>query len=191
MSLERSPTSPADRLDAAMTRYAGGDDGAFPEIYNRTAPRLVSLLLRSCGDRALAEDLTHETLMRLHSHRSDYRLGSPVIGWAYSIARRLYIDHWRKMRSERERLTSQQGYLLRDPLPPADRLLEQKQLAGVVDAAISALPSNHGLMCRFLRDEELMPSEIAEILDIPPNTARVRAHRAQRALREVLAWEHA
>ena len=166
-----------------MTRYAGGDDRAFAEIYNNAARLILSFFWRACGDRALAEDLTHETLMRLLAHRASYRPGAAVIPWVLTIAKRLYIDHLRSRKQEQGSGTLEPRHEPLDPRPLADQLLERKSLARALEAAISRLPTNQAQLCRLVRDDDLTPGETASLLGIGPNAARVRAHRAYRALR--------
>jgi hypothetical protein len=53
-------------------------DPAFAELCRREHVRLVGLLALYTGDRAVAEDLAQEVLLRLHQHWPRVRLmGSP------------------------------------------------------------------------------------------------------------------
>src|SRR4051812_10555208 len=79
-------------LDAAMDRYAGGDDAAFEIVYDGLAPRLQSFLLRYTNDRARAEDVVQQTMLQIHRARGRFLIGSQVVPWAFANARRLLID---------------------------------------------------------------------------------------------------
>ena len=66
-------------LERAMARFAGGEDAALGEVYDLASPRVFSFLLRLCGERTLAEDLTQETFLRIHRARGLYRVGAAVM----------------------------------------------------------------------------------------------------------------
>ena len=87
-------------LERAMTRFAGGEDGALGDVYDLASPAVFTFLLRMCRDRSLAEDLTQETFLRIHRARGLYRVGAAVLPWAYTIARRLFLDAVRARRIE-------------------------------------------------------------------------------------------
>ena len=67
--------SPAD---AAMDRYAGGDDTAFSDLYDLLAPRLYGYFLRQTRDADLADDLTQQTLLKIHRARGQFLRGAAV-----------------------------------------------------------------------------------------------------------------
>src|SRR5690349_17499325 len=79
----------ADALDAAMDRYARGEDAAFAEVYDRLAPRLFGFLLRYTRDHAKVEDVVQQTMLQMHKNRGRFMPGAEVIPWAFAIARRL------------------------------------------------------------------------------------------------------
>jgi RNA polymerase sigma-70 factor (ECF subfamily) len=174
-------------LDSAMTRYVQGDADAFAAIYGHARRPLTSFLSNLCRDRVLAEDLTHETLLRMHAARADFRPGAPVLTWAFTIARRVFIDDLRKRRHEGASPSRELGGDLQDPAPLADQLLDRMRLSRRLDAAIAELPPTQAAVCRLVKDEGLTPSETAGSLGSNPGTARVRAHRAFKALRAKLA----
>jgi RNA polymerase sigma-70 factor (ECF subfamily) len=77
--------------DAAMERYAIGDDDAFAEVYAELAPRLFPFLRRYTSSAARAEDLLEQTFLEIHRGRSSFAPGAEVTPWAFEIARRLGI----------------------------------------------------------------------------------------------------
>jgi RNA polymerase sigma-70 factor, ECF subfamily len=179
-----------NNLESAMSRFSSGDDDAFATVYDRLASPLRLFLTRACGDRALAEDLTHETVLKIHRARDLYRPGARVLPWAFTIARRVYADEYRKRRHEKPRFRSDDpANDVVDPRPLADQLLDRKRAANNLDAAISTLPEHQAAVCRLVRDEGLSSAEMAGTLGTSAGTTRVRAHRAYKALRPLLVAE--
>src|SRR5215813_8272158 len=86
--------------DAAMERYARGDEAAFAELYDAIAPRLLGFLRKATRDAFAAEDLMQQTLLQMHRARGSFIPGAPVLPWAFAIARRLMTDHARRRRVE-------------------------------------------------------------------------------------------
>src|SRR5436305_1552434 len=60
------------------------------------APRLLGYLFRHTRDRARAEDVVQQTMLRIHKARGRFTPGAEVTPWAFAIARRLLIDSHRR-----------------------------------------------------------------------------------------------
>ncbi len=87
------PQQDTEALNALMPGIAGGDEGAFRTLYDRTAPQLLALLLRLLKSRPLAEDVLQETMVAAWSRAADFdpaRAG--VRTWLTTIARRRALD---------------------------------------------------------------------------------------------------
>jgi len=179
-------------LDHAMSRFAAGEDAALAEVYDLGAPAVLTFLLHLCRDRPLAEDLTQETFLRIHRARGLYRSGAPVLPWAYTIARRLFLDSVRSHRSEvqesfdheAEPLPSKDGG---GGVPSAEELLANAELAQAVDDALARIPEAQASAFRLLKGEGLSIAEVAAVMGTSKGAVKLRAHRAYQALRALLA----
>ena len=87
---------PGHLADAAMARYARGDNRAFAAVYAHLAPGLRGWLARRLRHPASVDDLVQETFLRIHRHRGCFTPGGRVWPWALSIAQRLFIDRLRR-----------------------------------------------------------------------------------------------
>ncbi len=85
-----------DEDDELMLRLQGGDEVAFEELVHRHQSPLIGFFFRHLRDWQLAEDLTQETLLRLHSNSWDYLPRGTFKAWMYRIARNLLIDTTRR-----------------------------------------------------------------------------------------------
>ncbi|MFO0740814.1 MAG: sigma-70 family RNA polymerase sigma factor [Labilithrix sp.] len=176
-------------LDAAMDRYAAGDDSAFAEVYDRLSPRLFGYLLRQTRDRARAEDVVQQTMLRIHKARGRFLPGAEVMPWAFAIARRLLVDSHR--RGGREVLAAtdddDRGELLVALDAAADEVAIAKETAAKLDAELQRLPENQRVAFELIKQEGLSVAEAAQVLGTTVAAVKLRAHRAYEALREVLA----
>jgi RNA polymerase sigma-70 factor (ECF subfamily) len=180
-------------LDRAMARFAAGDDGALAEVYDLGAPAVYTFLLRLTRDRSLAEDLTQETFLRIHRSRGLYRSGAAVLPWAYTIARRLFLDSVRSRRSEVQQNFDHDSEA--EPFAPqeeggaspsAEDLLADAELAQAVDEALAQIPEAQASAFRLLKGEGLSIAEVAAIMGTSKGSVKLRAHRAYLSLRALL-----
>ncbi len=184
----------APELDAAMQRYAGGDDSAFSALYAGLAPRLTVFIRRICGRQDLADDLAQETLLRIHRARGSFASNAAVVPWAYAIARNCYIDHLRAARA-RIKLstpTDDDGEpLVPEPAIGIEASAEEEQIARQT-AEIIERELNRMTMARreafvLLRYEGLSVAEAAEVLGATQSAVKLRAFHAYEAIRQALA----
>ena len=73
---------------------------ALLATYEQALPQVYGYLLRRCGDRAVAEDLTSEVFLAAVDARAD--VGLP---WLIGTARHKLVDHWRRLAREDRSLT--------------------------------------------------------------------------------------
>jgi RNA polymerase sigma-70 factor (ECF subfamily) len=151
-------------------------------LYERHAPALFGFVLRLVdGDRARAEDVVQEALLRAWRHPE--ALSSEhgdVRPWLFTVARRLVVDGQRARRSRPQEV----GAVPALEAVPADnddfeRLLETWEVA----EALNGLSPEHRavLLETYYRGRSV--AEAAEILHVPTGTVKSRAFYALRALR--------
>jgi len=189
-----APSRPA--LEQAMDRFAAGDDGALGDVYDLAAPSVMTFLMGLTRDRQLAEDLTQETFLRIHRARGLFHPGAPVLPWAYTIARRLFLDDVRARRAGRV-VSAGPPLAARDgedaPAldvaargPTAEDLFADKELSQALDQALQKLPESQASAFRLLKGEGLSVAEVADIMGTTKGAVKLRAHRAYEALRSFL-----
>ncbi len=146
----------------------------FEELYRSTVRDVLGFVRRrTTGD---AEDLVAEAYAIAWRRRGD--LPSPVLrrAWLFGIARKLLVADQRRRRREGELVEELAS------LPGVAALSPDEARARAVSAALSRLPVADQEILRLSVWESLAPAEIAVVLGLRPATARVRLHRARRAL---------
>lgn len=177
----------ASRTDAAMDRYASGDEAAFVELYDELAPRLHRFAVRWTRSRSAAEDAVQQTFLQIHAARHRFVRGGAVIPWAYAITRRLLIDLGR--RGVREEL---RAHDVRDPEEPTTALspeeaLHRRRVEAEAQRDLAVLPSAWREAFELVKFEGLSVAEVAEVLGITRGMVKIRTHRATAALRRAMA----
>jgi RNA polymerase sigma-70 factor (ECF subfamily) len=74
----------------------------FDEFYSGASPRLVRQLFLLTGDVAEAEDVVNEAFERAWLHWSHVRLVDSPEAWVRTVARRLAVSRWRRVRNAAE-----------------------------------------------------------------------------------------
>lgn len=82
--------------EVLMVRVAEGDVEAYEQIYHRYKNRILTFIHRYVGDREWAEDLTHETFLKLYRNPRAFDPRSRFVTWLFTVARNLAIDFLRR-----------------------------------------------------------------------------------------------
>lgn len=145
----------------------------FHTLYQSYAPLVHRFALFLCGDPTLADDITSETFVRAWTGRGKIREVT-VKAYLFTIARNLYRDHLRRQ----NRLTEIEDSIP-DTRPGLALRTEQKaQLSAVMEALAELSEVDRAAL--LMRAQEEMPyEEIAEVLNIPLTTVKVKVHRAR------------
>ncbi|HET7250257.1 MAG TPA: RNA polymerase sigma factor [Gemmatimonadales bacterium] len=151
----------------------------FDALYERYAPIVLRYALFLCGDRALANDITSETFVRVWAAAGPIRHDT-VRAYLFTIARNLYRDSWRRSRRHE---AIDEG--VRDMRASAEKLAEDRSELGFVWSAMAELPEADRALLLMRAHEELSYRDIATALGVSVAAAKVRVHRARLRLLSV------
>jgi RNA polymerase sigma-70 factor, ECF subfamily len=174
--------------EALVSQAVRGDRDAFAQLVDRHRGRVFAILLRSVGDRELAEDLTQETFVKAYQRLDSY---SPDIArfqsWIITIATRTGIDASRRRRPSEslEQLAEEKGW---DPPSEArtDSGVESDAVSEQVHRYLQKLPERQRVAVTLKHIEGLPFAEIAGIMGCSVNSAKVHAHRGRLQLAKYL-----
>ena len=174
-----------------MARYCDGDRAAFDALYAAVAPRLLGFLLQLVGDRALADDVLQETLLKLHEARGFYVRGADPVPWMFTIARHTAFDELR--RASARACASSPTTDAPPPEPRAELAARPSRRAPATirpaprrSAALDSLPEPQRQALLLTKVEGLSQAEAAARAGTTPGAIKLRAHRAYVALRKLV-----
>jgi len=180
---------PLDALDGApdealLVAYGNGDMAAARALTLRLAPRAHAHALRMLGDRAEAEDVAQEAMLRLWRIAPDWRQGeAKVTTWLYRVVSNLCTDRLRRGRRTVPIDT------IADPpsdAPGVEAQMTQSERAGAVHTALLQLPDRQREAVALRHIEGLSNPEIAAIMDIGVEAVESLTARGKRALAALL-----
>jgi len=160
---------------------------SFEQIYNEYFPRVYRFLYRLCQNGNTAEELTQETFYQAFLSFGKYRGESELFTWLASIAKFTLYTAIRKHKLPESTIALD---LLADTLIDTDdspeETLQKKEAVEKIRKAILALPKKYADVVILRIYAELPFSEIAEVLKITENSAKVLFFRAKKMLAEEL-----
>ena len=170
--------------DALLVLYANGDRAAARALTLRLTPRVLAFAQRMLGNRAEAEDVAQEAMLRLWKVAGDWRQDQAKVStWLYRVASNLCTDLLRRRRSV-----------------PLDGIAEPEDghpgvIAGMIDqdralaleAALALLPERQRQAVILRHLDGFTNPEIAGMMDIGVEAVESLTARGKRSLAAALA----
>ena len=180
-----------------MLRYQKGEVRAFEYLLDRYQGPIFNFILRSVRSRALAEELTQETFVRVIKNAQKYKKKAKFTTWLYTIARNICIDQSRRAKHRKtESLDKKLGQgessqtlldRMSDNQPSPAHASSNKELQSSLLAALDTLGDEQREVFVLRQIQQLSFKEIAEVVGVSENTIKSRMRYALEKLRLELA----
>lgn len=147
----------------------------FTDLFERTHHSLLAYAVRRVADPADAADVVAEAFLVAWRRLDDVPAGEDAQPWMFGVARRVLANHHRGERRRNalgERLRASLSAVVPAPEPPES----------AVQVAMRRLSADDQELLRLVAWEDLAHDQIAQVLQVPRGTVRVRLHRARRRL---------
>lgn len=184
--------SPA--VDALLLALRQRDPAAFEQLFATYADKIYRLAAGLLGNDEEAEGVVQDSFLRLFEKLDGFEGRSSLGTWLYRVAYNLSIDLIRARRptvpladepDEDDSMPS--PAILTDWTNAPDRVMDDTELAEVLDRAIDSLPEIYRAIFILREIDQLSVEETAAIAGISGGAVKVRHHRARLMLREHLA----
>lgn len=189
-ALSTDHADPQGESDAALLRRFGAGDGTAAQVLiQRLAPRALRLAGRLLADRAEAEDVTQEALLRLWQIAPDWNEegGAQPATWLHRVVANLATDRLRRRRS----------VALDDIDEPPDTAAQPVEVmiatdrAQALEAALQTLPERQRVAVVLRHIEGMTNPDIAARLGIGVEAVESLTARGKRKLSALLAGRQA
>jgi RNA polymerase sigma-70 factor, ECF subfamily len=171
-----------------IRRAQAGDLAAFEELVGVHADHLYRVVLRLVGDRAEAEDVVQETLLRAWRGIQRFQRRAMIFTWLYRIAVN-ESNRALERRTRRDRAVPIDDEAVQIPAPAHEgpaKQTEQRELRAALELAIAELAAPYRIAL-VLRDVEgLSTREAARITGIGEAAFKSRLHQARLKVRASL-----
>ena len=169
-----------------ISRVLRGEQNAYAELVSRYQGYVFTLVLRMVKTREDAEEVAQDVFVKAYRSLADFRGESKFSTWLYTIANTSSITFLRKKKLDVHSLDNEKVFEVADNKDSGFRAnqVEQKSRLNMVNQAIAMLSSDDAEIITLFYKAEQNLEEIARILGLEPNTAKVRLHRARGRLKE-------
>lgn len=179
-------TAPSD--EALLILYGNGDRGAARELTLRMTPLAFRVAVRMLGDKAEAEDLAQEAMLRLWKIAPEWRQGEAQVStWLYRVVTNLATDRLRRRRG----IGLDEAPEVADGAPSAYQQMVSGDRMAALDAALAQLPARQRQAVILRHIEGLSNPDIAAAMEIGVEAVESLTARGKRALAALLEGRRA
>jgi RNA polymerase sigma-70 factor (ECF subfamily) len=168
-----------------MLKVSQGQLEQLGLLFERYHVRLYNFYLRTTGNQDLSEDLVQMVFERILKYKHSYKEGSPFKAWFYRIARNVKTDEFKKRKLNTDSLEDVNPDRNLSLSHQGGQELEQEEQVRILHESLNQLPDDKREILVLSQLEELEYKEIAKIFEITENSARVKVHRALKALKDI------
>lgn len=144
--------------------------------------KLFRVALRITLDRAEAEDVVQDTMIRVWNKRDEWSEFDSVEAYCLTVCKNLAIDRSQKMVSQSVELTPDLEQSP-DASGPYEELVNQEQIS-LIHKLINELPETQKLIMQLRDIEGQSYKEIANVLQLSEDQVKVNLFRARQKIKQ-------
>ncbi len=158
----------------------------FWEIYDEYHGKVRKFVLTLVKDEWIADDIIQETFLRVQNKLESLRDPAKLSSWVFRIAYNLCQDHFRQSKDPSTLAVEDQPERTASTRNSIQKELEQRQMGQCVQDQMSVLPESMRTVLVLYDVMGFNHSEVAEILGVTTENAKVKLHRARKKFRGIL-----
>jgi RNA polymerase sigma-70 factor, ECF subfamily len=167
-------------IEETLWKARGGDRDAFAALVREHQSMVFSIAFNYLRDEGAAEELAQEVFLELFQKIVSIESAAHLTFWLRKVATHRCIDYARRRKNR-------PGVALEDiPEPSSAPSTVDPFLSGALQKLTASLPEKPRMVVLLRFQEDLDPSEIATVLEMPVNTVKSHLQRSLAVLREKL-----
>ena len=148
-------------------------------LFDKFAPKMLTVCLRYANDSADAEDVLQEGFVKVFSKLSDFKMEGSLEGWIRRIMVNTSLDAIRK---NKKYLTDAKLEDVEYKIHSSESTSDQLQADDLMKL-VHALPEGYKVVFNLFAIEGYSHKEIADLLGVSENTSKSQYSRARAHLR--------
>ena len=144
--------------------------------------KLFRLELRITFDRAEAEDVVQDTMIRVWNKREEWTQFGSIEAYCLTVAKNLAIDRSQKKEAQNVELTPEMEEES-EASGPYDQLINKERMS-IIHRLINELPEKQRLIMQLRDIEGESYKEIAKILNLTEEQVKVNLFRARQKVKQ-------
>lgn len=168
-----------------FSQVATGDERAFSTLFGLYLSRLYPFIIKFTRSEQAAQEIIQETFIRVWLNRDKLGEIANPGGWLFKVAsNECYTYARKKVLTNR---FSQPLSLESETVDTTHEWMDLKELNQLIGQAVDQLPAQRKKIYQMSRDQGKSIPEIAEALQLSPNTVKNALVTSLRSVREYLA----
>ena len=168
-----------------IVQSRAGDTAAIALLVERHAETVFRIAYRLVGQKAQAEDIAQDVLLKMLSYREGWLSKTSFQVWLRRAVYNRTVDIYRKHRpwqhSDLEAAADRS-----DGAPAQDAVLVERETEARVTAAVLALPMRQRMAVTLCFYEQMSLAEAGQVLKVSVGAVESLLHRAKAALKQTL-----
>ena len=144
--------------------------------------KLFRLALRITFDRAEAEDVVQDTMIRVWNKREEWTQFGSIEAYCLTVAKNLAIDRSQRKEAQNVELTPEMEEES-EASGPYDQLINKERMS-IIHRLINELPEKQRLIMQLRDIEGESYKEIAKILNLTEEQVKVNLFRARQKVKQ-------
>jgi len=145
--------------------------------------KLFRLALRITFDRAEAEDIVQDAMMRVWNKREEWPQFESIEAYCVTVVRNLAIDRSQKKEAQNLGLTPEMAEGLGTASSPYEKLISKERM-NIIHRLINGLPEKQRIIMQMRDIEGASYKEIAKVLNITEEQVKVNLFRARQKVKQ-------
>lgn len=162
--------------------YANSQAAAFTTVYENTHQKLYAVFIHICGDKELTKDILQKTYQVLWEKWDTLQDRDDLFPFLLTVARNTFFDHHRRSSRYKQIVKSLQ-LRTTEQSPAADLDYARKECRQTISSLMTRLPAKRKQAMELYLEAGLSRVEIAEEMNISPNTVDNQLQKALHFLR--------
>ena len=169
-----------------MLEYQKGSEEAFIQLYHRIKAPLYNWIYRMVVNESIAEEMVHETLLRVYRSKYAYRPKAKFKTWCFTIAKNLFLTYISKNSIAFEEL---ENFSIESKEQSLDENVARKQRESIILRGLSNIPHRQKIAITLRYFQDFSHEEIATTMHISQKAVKSLLNRGLDSLEKVLAKE--
>tara|TARA_Y100000768_G_scaffold148149_1_gene110537 strand:+ start:962 stop:1537 length:576 start_codon:yes stop_codon:yes gene_type:complete len=172
--------------------FQQGDKVAYEMLYSRYKDRIYNFVYRYVNDVDIAQDIAHDTFLKLYTHKHTYKEIAKFSTWLFTIALNICRTELRKKKRRQTYSTSELSTEDREFAISSDKnVIQDKgsdsfEINTIVNLCLMKLSEEFRTMIIFRDIQELSYDVISNIMELPIGTVKSRINRGRQKLNQYL-----
>jgi RNA polymerase sigma-70 factor (family 1) len=177
-------TGPQHINQNTFALMATGDEQSFKAIFHHYTSRLLPHINNIVKSEVIAEEILQETFLRLWKNKETVGQMDNPTAWLFTVASNLCFKFLRKAANEERAMNELISRMKSHTLSQTD--YDQKEKQSALLTAVNQLPAQRQLVFKLSREAGLSHQEIADQLNISPNTVKNQIVKSIHSIRDYM-----